>query len=90
MENALKKGAQPDTATKTQEQPTGTDREPSSARSASDPEAGVDLARVSDRVGGCREPRTARGPMVVRPLYPPWLTHYLSRCALERGATDNW
>src|SRR5438270_10528796 len=42
---------------------TGTEREPSGARSASDRGIGVELARVSGRVSGRCEPRTARAPV---------------------------
>src|SRR5258707_12603166 len=48
---------------KTQPRSKRTDREPSSARSASDRGTGVGLAGASYRVGGCCEPRTARGPL---------------------------
>jgi DNA polymerase III alpha subunit len=58
-------GVHLDTTTRTEERPKGTDREPSSARSASDRGTGVELAWAPDRVGGCCEPRTARGPVVV-------------------------
>src|SRR5258706_7166448 len=54
-----------DTATKAREWPKGTDREPSSARSAFDRGTGVESARASNRVRGCCEPRTARGAVVV-------------------------
>ena len=79
--------AQIDTAAKTQERAKGTDREPSSARSASDRGTGVELACASDRVGGCCEPRTARGPVVVSQIHR--LPAVLNRAHGEHGNSAN-
>ena len=46
------------------------EREPSSARSASDCTTSAEQIWPSPRVGGCCEPRTARGPPPILQLYP--------------------